>query len=80
MLPFHRTQYDSYFCTYPHLNPNRLLTITDHFGGVMGILNTFGRHIEVGMLEAPDHLLSLTTIRELRARGLIGVCEQSVNP
>jgi hypothetical protein len=46
----------------------------------MGILNTFGRHIEVGMLKAPDHLLSLTTIRELRARDLVRVCEQTANP
>mmetsp|Transcript_22909 Transcript_22909/g.59784 ORF Transcript_22909/g.59784 Transcript_22909/m.59784 type:complete len:518 (+) Transcript_22909:127-1680(+) len=52
----------------------------DHFGGVRGILDEFGRDIAVGMLEAPEHTMTLWTMRELRARGLVDACAATPNP
>ena len=48
----------------------------DHFGGVLGLLDTFGRHIPVAMLPAPRHHLTLWTIRELEKRGLVPVLQR----
>lgn len=52
----------------------------DHFGGVRGILSELGADIPIGMLKAPEHLLSLQTMRHLREHNLIDICEQSPNP
>lgn len=52
----------------------------DHFGGVGGILDMLGADIQVGMLEAPDSLISLQTMRCLRERGLVALCEGTPNP
>ena len=52
----------------------------DHFGGVRGLLKTFGKHIPVGMLPAPTHHLSIFTMLEFEKRGLLEVLENGPSP
>ncbi len=49
-------------CTHLH---------TDHFGGIQSVVDKYGQHIEVGMLPAPPHTLSIFTVENLIKRDLI---------